>query len=419
MKTYALVDCNNFYASCERIFNPKLENKPIVVLSNNDGCVIARSNEAKAIGIKMGVPFFEIAQFCRRHRVHVFSSNFVLYGDISRRVMRLLQQECPDVEIYSIDEAFLDLSQFASQNILQYTMQLRQMIKQWIGIPVSIGIAPTKTLAKIANSLAKKQNKLVDLRDPKVRLHVLETFPVEDIWGIGRKLAVRLQVMNIHTAAQLAQAPIAILRKCFNIVMLQIQAELQGFSCFELEEQPAPAKSLISSRSFGKQIIELDELKSSITYHASNLALRLREQELITPLVQVFCYSSRFQDGERRGGNVLMPLAHASNDTAVLTAAAIAGVEQLYMQGVSYKKAGIMVFNLQSQHEAGIDLFSTNTKTENANRLSHVLDTINQRMGKNTVFLAPLALGENKWISTREKRSPRYTTCWDELLLVQ
>ncbi|MFN7096817.1 MAG: Y-family DNA polymerase [Gammaproteobacteria bacterium] len=419
MSIYALVDCNNFYASCERVFNPRLENKPIIVLSNNDGCVIARSNEAKVLGIKMGVPFFEIANFCRSKQVYVFSSNFVLYGDMSHRVMQVLQQTCPEVEIYSIDEAFLDLTTLPAQNILTHTAYLRRIIKQWVGIPVSIGIAPSKTLAKIANTLAKKQDKIVNLCDPIIRQQVLDSFPVEDIWGVGRKLAVRLQALNIHTAAQLVNAPVALIRKRFNIVMLQIQAELQGYSCFTLEEQPAAAKSLISSRSFGTTIREIDELKSAITYHASRIALRLRNQQLITPLVQIFCYSSRFQGDRRQSSSIVIPLSHASNDTTMLVAAALSGIDALYQPDVYYKKAGLMVFNLQSATHGVIDLFSANEFNKNAEKLSIILDKINKKMGKNAVFLAPLALGNKKWVSVREKRSPRYSTNWSELLEVK
>lgn len=254
MSIYALVDCNNFYASCERVFNPQLEKKPVIVLSNNDGCIVARSNEAKALGLPMGAPYFKFEKMCLEKNVFVFSSNYELYGDISNRVMQVLQHFCPEIEIYSIDEAFLQLDKFSIWNLTNLMFEIRKKVKYWTGIPVSIGFGPTKTLAKIANKIAKKQSTsgVFDLCDEKIREDILANFLLEDVWGIGNRLSTRLNDLNIYTAKDLRDSNPKRMRKHFGVVIERIVQELRGSPCLTLESAQ-PRKQICSSRSFGKK----------------------------------------------------------------------------------------------------------------------------------------------------------------------
>ena len=294
---FALVDCNNFYASCERVFNPKLEGKPIVVLSNNDGCVVARSNEAKALGIGMGVPEFQIRPLLRAHHVQVFSSNYTLYGDLSQRVMETLEQFCPDVEIYSIDEAFLGLSGFTSRNLTDYGRTMCSTVKRWTGIPVSVGIAETKTLAKIANRVAKRTpdtGGVFDLLVCPDRDALLGRIAVQDVWGIGPNHARCLAQYGITTALQLRQVDDQWVRKHMGIVGLRLVMELRGVSCLDLEQCPSPKQGLTCSRAFGKPISTLTEMEEAISSYASRVAEKLRGERLAATVLTVFLTTNEF-----------------------------------------------------------------------------------------------------------------------------
>lgn len=297
MPIYALVDCNNFYASCERVFNPRLNNKPVIILSNNDGCIIARSNEAKALGIPMGAPFYQWKNFCKQHHIHVLSSNYELYGDMSGRVMTTFASICPNMEIYSIDEAFLVLDGFKWKNTLtEFAFEIKNRVLQWTGIPVSIGIGQTKTLAKIANKIAKTQTStnVFEIMDLTLQEQIMKHFPVEDIWGIGSRLAKRLHKMNIKTAQNLRDADPKAMRIQFNVTMEKMISELRGISCLPLESFQ-PRKQIISSRSFGYAVTALKNLEEAISYYAATAALKLRKQRSLTQGISVFLHTNTFR----------------------------------------------------------------------------------------------------------------------------
>lgn len=297
-KIFALVDCNNFFVSCERVFNPKLNHKPVVVLSNNDGCVVARSNEAKQLGIEMGEPFFRVKDLCHRNQVHYFSSNYSLYGDMSNRIMRLLEKSCPDIELYSIDEAFLRLDNMPVEPEA-FCQELRKMILQCTGIPVSIGIAHTKTLSKIAGDTAKKQTKtgVHSLLDQTICQKALKQFPIESIWGIGRKQAEKLDRMQIKTADDIIRMPEFLIKKFLTIQGVRLQKELQGIACFDLNEI-VDRKNITSSRSFGNLVEDLTKLEEAIANHAATAALKLRKQHSRTHALQAFIRTNHFKPSE-------------------------------------------------------------------------------------------------------------------------
>ena len=415
MSIFALVDCNNFYVSCERAFNPRLEKKPIVVLSNNDGCFISRSNEAKALGIPMGAPFFQWKKFCSENNVIVFSSNYELYGDMSERVMQILQENCPDSEIYSIDEAFLQLENFKHQNLTDYAIELRRKVKTWTGIPVSIGFAHTKTLAKVANHIAKTQvkNGVYNLLDPNVQNEILSNFPVEKVWGIGRQLAARLDKLNIKTAKDLRDNDPKKMRRYFSVVMEKMIYELRGFSCIPFEIIQ-PKKQIISSRSFGKYVTELKELEEAISNHAATAATRLREEGSQTQGISVFIQTNVFSQNEPAYNNSLtasFPLP--TIDTGEIISTAIKCVQKLYKKNYKYQKVGIILldnipYTIQQQ-----DIFQKVNPSRQ--KLMHTIDTINTIFGKDTVFHAAQGI-QRAWQAKYERRSPRYTTRWDEVV---
>lgn len=292
---FALVDCNAFFVSCEKVFQPHLEGKPVIVLSSNDGCAIARSNEAKALGIKMGAPLFKIQEIVKKNHVKVFSSNFSFYGDMSSRVMETLKQFSPSLEIYSIDEAFLNLRSLPENELFSHGCRIKEIVKLWTGIPVGVGIAPTKTLAKVANHLAKKHSLgcciLVKQEDIEA---ALKNFPLQDVWGIGSQWSKKLASLGFKTALDLVQADSSWLRKTFNVVLARTALELKGIACLSLEETSHPKKSLISSRSFGKPITSFEVLREALSYHASSLAQKLRQQGSTTPLLSIFIRTSPF-----------------------------------------------------------------------------------------------------------------------------
>lgn len=415
---FALADCNNFYASCERVFSPRLATRPIVILSNNDGCIIARSNEAKQLGIPMGAPYFKWRDFCAKHRVTVLSSNYELYGDMSARVMSLLEAACPDIEMYSIDEAFLRLEKMDIHDVTGFGIDLRRTLLRQTGIPVSIGIAATKTLAKIANHVAKKQTScgVFDMRDPDTLENTLDHFPVSDLWGIGRQLSIRLQHQAILTARQLRDSHAPTLRRQFGIGMEKILLELRGIACHDLEES-APRQQILSSRSFGSPVCSLEELEEAISHYAAIACEKLRSQGSIASFVHVFLKTSPFaKNRQPYARTATFTLPSPLSDTAEIISAAKQCLQKIYRPHLEYKKAGIMLAGLSSACQRQASFFS---KTADSRReiLMATIDDINRKMGKH--HLRFLAEGiDQPWKTKRQRCSPGYTTRWDELPLV-
>jgi len=420
MSIYALVDCNNFYASCERVFQPYLNNKPIVVLSNNDGCIVARSNEAKALGIPMGAPMHEYRKICINNNVKIFSSNYQLYGDMSQRVMDSLKHFCPNIEIYSIDEAFLQLDSFEKNfDLIKYALHIRQKLNIWLGIPVSIGIAPTKTLAKIANHVAKKSTStgIFDLRDINQRENILTALPINEIWGIGKRLSLKLNELGINTAKQLRDANPKYIRKHFGVVVERIVLELNGISCLGLE-MVKPKKNITSSRSFGKPITELQPLSEAISHYATRACIKLRNQSSKAQGIYVFITTNKHKPNEPQYRNsMIQGFVEPTADTNLIIRIAKNCLDQLYRSGYKYKKAGVILTDIISNRHKQNDLFSENDLQDKREKLMQVVDNINAQMGTNTIFNAAQGITRH-WRMREEMKSNRYTTCWDELLQV-
>ena len=416
---FALVDCNNFYASCERVFNPRLEGKPIVVLSNNDGCVVARSNEAKALGIGMGVPEFQIRPLLRAHHVQVFSSNYTLYGDMSQRVMETLDPFSPDLEIYSIDEAFLSLSGFTARNLTEYGRIIRATVKRWTGLPVSVGIAETKTLAKIANRVAKRTpdtGGVCDMLACPERDALLGRIAVADVWGVGPNYARLLNQHGITTALQLRHADDLWIRKRMGIMGLRLVMELRGVSCLDLEQCPAPKQSLTCSRAFGTLISTLAEMEEAVSVYASRVAEKLRHERLAATVLTVCLTTNAFKEGPQYSNALTLKLPVATDSTAELIRAAFQGIRAIYREGYNYKKAGVMLTGLVPANQTQADLFDDRERGR-SKRLMSALDSINDRWGADTLHYA--SSGINKpWKTQFHRRSPAYTTDWDALPVV-
>jgi DNA polymerase V len=412
----ALADCNNFYATCEAAFQPKLKSLAVVVLSNNDGCVVARSPAAKALGIRMGEPFFKIRHLVERHQVQVFSSNYSLYGDMSQRVMLALSQFTPEIEIYSIDEAFLDLSGFERQDLAEYGQRIRDLVRQWTNISVSIGVAPTKTLAKVANRIAKKSGSGVcnlaqlDIDD------VLNALDVEEIWGIGRRYAKSLRSHGIETALQLREADLVWAKQKYSVVMQRTILELRGNSCLPITLAPPARQSIMVSRSFGRPVTELPELKEAIATHLSRAAEKLRLYHLVANVLQVFAHTSRFRENSYSNG-VTLTLSIATQDTAELLFYALRGAESIYRPGYAFTKAGVLLLELQPESLVQGHLFEHRDQ-ERSQLLMQTIDQINRQFGARTIQFAAAGLKKG-WGMKQGQRSPRWTTCWEELLVVK
>ena len=380
MKSIAIIDVNNFYVSCERVFNPKLENKPVVVLSNNDGCAISRSNEAKALGIKMGTPWFKLKEFAKQENVTALSSNYTLYLDMSHRVMTLLSKFSPEQEIYSIDESFLDLTSFKSKDLIQYSQQIKTKIKQWTGLPVSIGIGSTKTLSKLANHIAKKNSSFKGVCNLNVMDNdTLETWmshiPVNEVWGVGRSLAPKLNQLGIISVLDLKLADPDYIRQQFSIVLEKTVRELNGVMCMELKDVEEPNKEIMVSRSFGRRVKDKEELIEAITSYTSRAAERMRKQESVATSIYVYIRTSPHDDKKQYANGVNIPLFQPSDDSMVLTNAALLGLDYIYREGFDYQKAGVTLCHLASKHKMQGNLFND---TISHSRMK-IMDTINQR----------------------------------------
>ncbi|MDT7604052.1 MAG: polymerase [Acidobacteriota bacterium] len=421
---FACVDCNNFYVSCERVFAPALARAPVVVLSNNDGCVISRSEEAKALGVLMGAPYFGVRALCEARGVFVFSSNYALYGDMSRRVMETLERFTPEIDLYSIDEAFLDLSQCSKRGLIgddaltATGREIRSTVRRWTGIPVSVGIAPTKTLAKLGANIAKHSTKaegVVNLLDARHVDYALGRTSVRDVWNIGARLAKRLRDAGINTALQLRDADERVLSRRLSVAVGRTILELRGVSCLPLVVCKPTRKSIICSRSFGRPVETLAELNEAVAFHVSRAAEKLRRDSLAAAVLVVFVSTGRYSD-ERYDNSAVLSLGVATNFTPELIRHARRGVERIYREGLRYKKAGVMLFGLSRANAAQGGLFDTVDRARAA-RLMQTLDRINARMGAETLRYAAAGL-KREWRMLCERRSPCYTTSWDELLPV-
>jgi len=415
----ALVDCNNFFCSCERVFNPALVDKPVVVLSNNDGCIISRSEEAKAIGIPMGAPLHEQQEVIRKHGVRVFSSNYTLYGDMSARVMSILREEVPAIEVYSIDEAFLQLpNHFAEES----ARALRAKVLQWTGIPVCIGIGSTKLLAKLANRHAKKNKALTggvfDLANYGDPDGIMAATPTDGLWGVGRNLAQRLKGMGITTALEFKQADPAAIRRSMGVIGERMMRELNGIPCLELEEMPPDKKGVMASRSFGSPVESIEELEEALANHVARASEKIRRYGLLATRMEVFLRTNRFRkDDPQYCPGIGITLDRPTNATAELMSAARELLHQIYRPGYRYKKTGVQLAILVSEEEYQPELFDRPKSRIDVDR---IVDEINRRMGdpKNPIITRASQGTERSgrgWKMRSERHSPHYTTDWREI----
>lgn len=413
----ALVDCNNFYASCERLFRPELNGRPIVVLSNNDGCVIARSNEAKDLGIPMGAPAHEWQDVLVKNKVAIFSSNYALYGDISRRIMNILGTMAPDIEVYSIDEAFLDLGNMTS-DLKQLANSIKDRVHRWTGIPVSIGIAPTKTLAKAANRISKtfpELNSVHIMDTDEARTKALRWLSNKHIWGIGAQHAKTLDLMHIQSAWDFCQQADAKIRKHFTVVGLRTKKELEGISCIEFEDMPPSKKAIACTRSFGSMLTDLESISEAVSSFAEACAIKLRAQKSCAVNMMLFIHTNGFRnDLPQYKRNAVLHLPVASNSSIELCNYAGRMLKVLFQPGYQYKKAGIIITDLVPEDQIQMNMFDTLDRKKHA-RLMRAMDALNEKDGRGTVFLSSQGTTRH-WKLRQEKKSQHYTTQWKDIL---
>ena len=413
----ALVDCNNFYASCERVFNPKIEKKPVIVLSNNDGCVIARSNEAKTLGIKMGHPAFKLKNLIEEYNINVFSTNFALYGDLSKRVMNVMSTEVEKMEIYSIDEAFLDFTDYASK---ERGVAIREKVKKWTGIPVSVGIAQTKVLAKVAAHIAKKHTKagVFMFDDKNLIRRALNVFAVEDLWGVGTKTAQKLKAVGIHTALQFRECDSNWVNRNLSVNGVRLQKELFGEVCYPLELTRKRKQNICTARSFGSEIKKLSKLKEAIGSYANTCATKLRKEKSCCATVSVFLSTNPFNpQAKQYNPYKVIQLNVPTNDSMEIVKFAIKGLESIYRDDCIYKKAGVIVGRTVPQGQTQLSLFDSLDRGKRKN-INIAVDKVNSLMGKNKIHLAVEGNGR-KWKLKQERLSPCYTTRFAEILEVR
>jgi DNA polymerase V len=415
---FALIDCNNFYVSCERAFDPKLRDRPVVILSNNDGCAISRSNEAKKLGIGMGEPFFQMRATVAKHNVAVLSSNFALYGDMSARVMNIIYNSMPEVEVYSIDEAFVNLTSMQNSfDIYKTCQQLVKKLEQYTGIPVSIGIASSRTLAKAANQIAKKQNipgRVFYFDSAEKTKQILADFKVRDVWGIGRQLEKRLHAMGVVTALELINLPIAIIKNSFSINVQRTVRELKGESCIKLQDNAENRKQIMVSRSFGHRVTELEQLQEAIATYASVACEKLRQQRLIAGGFHVFLHTGLHGASDTVYENSkYVHLPNPSFDTRTIINLAKLALKKLFKPGFRYQKVGIILAELSTADSMQIDIFGDNNLAQSEN-LMGLIDEINHKLGKTTLQFAAAGLAK-PWKRQATKLSKRYTSSWQEL----
>jgi DNA polymerase V len=418
---FVLVDCNNFYASCERVFQPKWESKPVVILSNNDGCVIARSNEAKALNIPMGAPAFKYKQQFKQQGVKVFSSNYPLYGDMSNRVMTILEKYTPNLEIYSIDEAFLQFKGFDLFNLEQEGQRMRKQVRKWTGIPVSVGIAPTKALAKIANKIAKKfvnrTQGVYAIDTEKKRIKALQWTKIGDVWGVGRKHKIRLEAIGVCNALQFTQLPDAWVRKHMSVLGLRLKKDLSGVSSIQLEEIIPMKKGIATTRSFEGTITQFSDLEERISTFATSCAEKMRKQRSSCNALLVFVRS----DPHKKGGfpyqnSCVLPLPYATNSSILLSKHAVMGLQKIFKKGVHYKKAGVMIMGLIPTEKRQLSIFQNNNNKHLT--LMQSVDRIHKRFGPHRIKLANQDLNRT-WKMKQEHLSQRFTTELNEIITIK
>jgi DNA polymerase V len=418
----ALVDCNNFYVSCERVFRPDLIGQPVAVLSNNDGCIVARSQEVKTLGIKMGVPLFQIQPLVTQHNIQLFSSNYSLYADMSARVMSVLEEFAPSLEVYSIDEAFLDLTGVAHLDPVAYGQHIRKTVFRSTGIPVCVGLGPTKTLAKLANFAAKKWPQtggVVDVSDPVRREKLMKIVPIGEVWGIGSRYAARLNQLGIATVWDLTTQPIDRIQAQFNIVVARTVMELNGIPCLELEESAPNKQQIVCSRSFSRRLTEYSELAQALAEYGSRAAEKLRHQHSVAGHLSVFIRTSPFNPQEphyQRSASMRLPFA--TQDSRVIVSAANRLLKEIFKPGYHYQKCGVQLSHIQPENQPGqFDLFEIGYHQTDGKPVMTVVDQINRRFPK-AISLA--ATGFDKtWKAKSERISQRYTTDWRELVCVK
>ncbi|MGY9176195.1 Y-family DNA polymerase [Citrobacter freundii] len=421
---FALVDVNSFYASCETAFRPDLKGRPVVVLSNNDGCVIARNAEAKRAGVKMGDPYFRQKDLFRRYGVVCFSSNYELYADMSSRVMSTLEAMSPRCEIYSIDEAFCDLTGVRNCRVLQeFGQELKDAVYQNTGLAVGVGIAQTKTLAKLANHAAKKWQRqtggVVDLSNIERQRKLMAALPVDEVWGVGRRISKKLEAMGISTVLALADTDIRFIRKHFNVVLERTVRELRGEPCLELEEFAPSKQEIVCSRSFGERITDYDAMRQAICSYASRAAEKLRGEHQYCRFISAFIKTSPFALNEPYYGNsASIKLLTPTQDSRDIIAAATRSLDAIWKEGHRYQKAGVMLGDFFSQGVAQLNLFDDNAPRPGSEKLMEVLDHLNAKDGRGTLYFAGQGV-QPQWQMKREMLSPRYTTRLNDLLIVK
>ena len=414
---FALADCNNFFVSCERVFRPDLYGKPVIVLSNNDGCAVARSNEAKALGIKMGDPFFKIKHIIDKHNVAVFSGNMTLYGDMSQRVRWVLEEFAPSIEVYSIDEAFLDLRGIEGVDFDSYAKQISSQCWKLTSIPVSVGIAPTKTLAKIASKLCKQYPKLRGgcyMHRPQDIEKVLRKFPIEDVWGIGRRSSLKLHSIGIKSAYDFTLLPETTVRRMFGLNGLRTWKELKGDACIEFEDGFEAKQSICVSRSFAKEIYDVDQLCEQVANFASSMAEKLRNQGSVACEMTVFAYTNRFkEDAPQAYVTQLVNFLNPTSDQRVIVTSSVSAMKEIFKSGFGYKKAGVVATHILAADDVVPSLFENSQVLEKEHKITAALDAINGSFGKGTVKFA--VQGNGQFFSSSEKQSPHYTTRWCDI----
>ena len=422
---FALVDVNNFYVSCERVFQPKLEQVPMVVLSNNDGCAVARSAEVKALGVKMGTPWFQMQDLAKQHGITAYSSNYTLYGDMSNRVVQVLRGFTPHLEVYSIDESFLQIETVLKQypNTIELGQSIKQKVKETTGLPVCVGIGASKTLAKLANHLAKKHPQFLGVCDvhamSKEELYQwMSETAVDEVWGVGRRIAKKLKAQGIQSVFDLLQASPQAMRQQFGVVMERLCYELRGVSCLKLEEVAPAKQQIIASRSFGKLVTSQAELAQSVATHAARAAEKLRSQDSVTGALTVFIQTNPFKQNEpQHHQSITVPLADATDNTLTLTSAALAGLRQIFQPNFRYKKAGVILNLISDKPTTQQSLFDDVQVKGKSASLMRAVDAINTRFGNAAIRSAAAGTNNTKqaWQMRSGNRSPNYTTQWDEL----
>jgi DNA polymerase V len=419
---FALVDCNNFFVSCERVFRPDLWHKPVAVLSNNDGCIVARSNEVKALGVPMGVPYFKVRDVLQKGNATLFSGNFPLYGDFSQRVVQMLQEACPDVEVYSVDESFLELSSLPIKDYEVWGRTLRDKIMQHTGLPVSIGIAPSKTLAKAAADYIKKtdpdRGAYSVVGDDQKRISLLQWLPVGDVWGVGWATAPKLRGRGIKSGYDLSQVSNAWAQAELSIRGLKTVRELRGEACFAFDQTVEPQKSIMRTRSFGHTVRNYYELEGAVATFAAQAAAKLRQQGELARSVLTYVRTSKHA-AVQGGASHQTKLHPATADTGAIIAAALNGLQAVYDPDFGYKKAGVILLDLHDRHARQLTFTDDPARIDRAVQLMQSVDTLNKRFHTRIVRHASEHIENQKWHSKREQRSPAYTTNWNELRTVR